>query len=104
MITKGQRYKTIRQIPVIAMTSWTAPFTGGYDRLLNVGEEFTISNDPRDGASAVYCDPVDYKRLHKELIPWTDRIRFWVYAGFYLCIDLDEIERNCEFISGAGSS
>lgn len=99
MIVKGQRYKTNKQIPVIAMTSWSAPFTGGYDRQLDQGEEFTISHDPAPGATAVYCDPVDYNRVHKELIPWTDRFRFWVYAGFYLCIDLDEIERNCELKS-----
>lgn len=72
--------------------------TLGYDRILKAGEEFTISHNPNAGATAVYCDPVEYKRLQSELIPWTDRIRFWVYAGFYLCIALDEIENNCQLI------
>lgn len=38
MIIKGQRYKAKQDIPVIAMTSWAAPFTGGYDRVLRAGE------------------------------------------------------------------
>ncbi len=83
------------------MTSWTAPFTGAYDRVLNIGEEFIILSNPPEGATAVYCEPVEYKRVQKELIPWSDRFKFWVYAGFYLCIDLDEIERNCELVSDA---
>lgn len=96
MIAKGQRYKTKKDIPVIAMTSWAAPFTGGYDRVLRAGEVFTIANDPPKGATAVYCDPDDYKRLHREFIPFADRLRFWVYLGYYLCIKLKDIDDSCE--------
>ena len=99
MIAKGQRYKTTKDIPVTAMTSWAAPFTGGYDRILRAGEVFTIANDPPKTATAVYCDPDDYKRLHSEFIPLSDRLRFWVYRGFYLCIKLREIEESCEPIA-----
>lgn len=96
MIYKGQRYKSKANIPVIAMTSWAAPFTGGYNRVLPAGETFTVANDPPEGATAVYCDPDNYRRLQSMFIPISDRIWFWMYCGFYLCIPLKEIEEHCE--------
>src|SRR6266516_5752422 len=99
MITKGQQYITRRDIPVIAMTSWSAPFTGGYDRILRTGEAFTVLHDPQPGATAVYCKPNNYRRLHGEFIPFRDRWRFWVYRGFYLCVTLKNIEESCEIIA-----
>jgi hypothetical protein len=38
------------------MTSWAAPFTGGYDRVLGTGEVFTILNDPPETARAKHQD------------------------------------------------
>ena len=46
------------------MTSWAAPCTGGEDGILPDGEEFVVANDPPEGATAVYCDPVRYDQLH----------------------------------------
>jgi len=96
VVSKGQRYKVKKDVPVTAMTSWAAPFTGGYDRVLRAGEVFTISHDPPEGATAVYCDPRDYRRLHRESIPFRDRVQFWRYRGFYLCIRLKDIDESCE--------
>lgn len=81
------------------MTAWSAPYTGGHKALLGVGERFTINNDPPPGATAVYADPVDYRRLHPELVPWRDRIRFLFYRGYYLAVYLDDIAQHCERIS-----
>ncbi len=100
MISKGQRYKTKTDMPVTAMTSWAAPFTGGYDRVLGAGEVFTISNDPPEAATAVYCVPADYRRLHRELVPFRDRLQFWFYRGYYLCVRLRDIEEKCELLAG----
>jgi hypothetical protein len=99
MISKGQHYRTRSDIPVTAMTSWAAPFTGGYKRVLRSGEVFTISNDPPKIATAVYCRPKDYKRLHREFIPLRDRLQFWLYRGYYLCIQLKDIEDSCEIVA-----
>jgi hypothetical protein len=99
VICKGQRFRTKSDVPVTAMTSWAAPFTGGYDRVLRTCEVFTISNDPPQTATAVYCDPDDYRRLHREFIPFRDRIQFWFYRGFYLCIRLKDIEERCELLA-----
>jgi hypothetical protein len=98
-ISKGQHYRTRRDIPVTAMTSWAAPFTGGYERILRAGEEFTVANDPPATATAVYCDPKDYRKLHREFIPVSDRFRFWIYRGYYLCIKLKDIEESCETVT-----
>lgn len=99
MISKGQRYKTKTRIPVTAMTYWAAPYTGGYDRELGDSEVFTILNDPPKTATAVYCEPADYRRLHRELIPLRDRMQFWVYRGYYLCLRIQDIEEKCELLS-----
>lgn len=98
MIAKGQRYRTTSDIPVTAMTSWALPFTGGYPCVLDAGEIFSIDYDPPETATAVYCDPEDYHGLHKKFIPLRDRIRFWFYRGYYLCIDIKDIEEHCELL------
>ncbi len=99
-ISEGQRYKTKSDIPVTAMTSWAAPFTGGYDRILGAGEVFTILNDPPEAATAVYCLATDYRRLHRQFVPFRDRMQFWLYRGYYLCVRLRYIEEMCELLAG----
>ncbi|GHC05795.1 hypothetical protein GCM10007047_23470 [Cerasicoccus arenae] len=98
MITQGQIYETNTDIPIICMTSWRAPFTGGHDRILKKGEKFKVSHDPAEKASAVYCDPLRYKELHKKMVPRGDRMRFWVYAGYYFCIKLEIIRNECKLV------
>ncbi len=95
MIKEKQLYEPLEDIDVICMTSWRAPFTGGYDRILPKGERFRVSHDPVEGATAVYCDPIRYKQLHKTMVPWKDRLQFLTYAGYYLCIKLDSIKNKC---------
>lgn len=96
MISKGQRYIVKKDITVTALTTWAAPFTGGYERVLRAGEVFTVANDPPSAATAVCCDPDDYRRLHKEFVPFRDRVQFWVYCGYYLSIRLSDIAESCE--------
>jgi hypothetical protein len=96
VISRGQRYRTTTPLRVLALTCWAAPYTGGYERTLAQGEEFDVSADPPGLATAVMCDAVDYRRLHREFIPWRDRLRFWSYRGFYLSIDRRDIEKHCE--------
>lgn len=89
----------MRDIPVTAMTSWRAPFTGGYERTLPAGEEFVIANDPPHSATAVYADPVNYRKLHSQFVPAADRIRILLYTGYYLCVDLKRIASDCKLVS-----
>jgi hypothetical protein len=43
--------------------------------------------------------PDDYRRLHRVFIPYRDRIQFWFYCGYYLCIRLSDIEGKCELLA-----
>jgi hypothetical protein len=95
MVRKGERYRSTVPLKVIAMTSWNAPYTGGEEAVLPAGEEFAIANDPPEGATAVYCDPIRYDELHAHFVPAKDR-RNKRYSGYYLCIDLSLIAEHCE--------
>jgi len=95
-VAKGQRYRVTQELRVIVMTEWTAPYTGGYERTLSPGVQFVITSNPGPWASSVFCDPDDARALARALIPWRDRWRLWVYRGFFLCVQLPDLDRCCE--------
>ena len=78
------------------MTSWAAPFTGGYPRTLPADEIIVVTHDPPANATAVYCDPERYRALHTLMVPWRDRLQFWIYRGYYLCVPLETLRVDCE--------
>jgi hypothetical protein len=78
------------------MTSWAAPFTGGHSRTLPANETIVVANDPPAHATAVYCDPERYKDLHALMVPMRDRIQFWVYRGYYLCVPIETLRVDCD--------
>ena len=92
MVRKGERYRTLTELKVIAMTAWAAPSTGGDHAVLPADEEFIIANDPPPAATAVYCDPVRYDELHGHFVSAEDR-HHKLYSGYCLCIDLDLIAK-----------
>lgn len=99
MICKGQRYRTTIDIPVGVMTHWAIPFTGGYDRVLPAGVEFTIVHDTPAHATSAGCDIVEYGRFEKVLVPLRNRIQIWAYRGYSVSIPLRLIEECCALIS-----
>lgn len=102
MVRKGERYRSAAPLEVIAMTSWAAPFTGGNRGVLPTGEEFVVSHDPAEGATAVYCAPVRYDELHAHFVPAKDR-RSKRYRGYYLCIGLSLIADHCQRVGEQGA-
>jgi O-acetyl-ADP-ribose deacetylase (regulator of RNase III) len=86
-------------VKVIAMTSWAAPCTGGSDAVFPAGEKFVVSSDAAEGATAVYCDPVRYEELHARFVSAKDR-KHKLYCGYYLCVPIAAIHRNCEPMNG----
>jgi len=90
-VERGQRYRAKFDVSVTCMTSWAAPFTGGYERVLPKGETIVITHDPPPGATAVYADPENYRRLHSNMVPLKDRLQFWVYRGYYLCVRIAQL-------------
>ena len=98
MVSEGQKYKALTDIELTCMTSWSAPYTGGYERIFPCGEEFVIENDPPTGATAVYANPCNYDKLHEQFIPLHDR-KQKRYQGYYLGIKLEDIEHKCELVT-----
>lgn len=95
MVRKGERYRALSPLEVVAMTSWAAPFTGGGDAILPAGEEFVIASDPPASATAVYCNPVRYDELHAHFVAENER-EDSKYRGYHLCIDLGLVANKCE--------
>ena len=93
MVSKGQRYRALRDLPVFAFTHWFAPFTGGYHVVLRAGEVFVIGDDPVPTAKAANCLPERYHELHEVFIPKEDR-QAENYSGYSLSIDLDRIRED----------
>jgi hypothetical protein len=97
-VARRQRYRAKVDVPVTCMTSWAAAATGGYERLLPQGETVTITNDPPEMATAVYAEPDNYRKLHARMVPWRDRVQFWAYRGYSLCIRLNQLEADFELL------
>ena len=102
-VTRGQRYQAKTDVPITCMTSWALPFTGGYKRTFPKGATLVIAVDPPEGATAVYADPVEYRALHAKMVPMTDRLQFWVYRGYYLCVTLEQLDRDFEPLGDSGA-
>ena len=98
MIHKDQIWETRDDLPVTCLTQWRLPFTGGYHRTLPKGERFKIAVEPPATATAACCDPLNYGKLHKQMVPRKDRWSFATYAGYYLSISLEGIAKHCRQI------
>jgi hypothetical protein len=98
-ILAGQHYRATKPVDVIALTHWSAPFTGGYDVVLPAGEVFEIIHDPVPGATAVGCRPLRYADLEVSFIPPDDR-NARKYGGYSLTIPVAFIRESAELVSG----
>ncbi len=97
-IQAGQRYRTLENLEVIAMTHWNTAFTGGHQVVFPAGEVFTVACDPPQGATAASCDPERYEALHEAFIPAEDR-EHPKYSNYSLSINLADISGKTERLS-----
>ena len=67
--------------------------------MLPRGERFRISHEPVEGRTAVYADPLNYRKLEKQMVERRDRWCFLLYAGYYLCIYVDTIKEKCRLVA-----
>lgn len=79
-------YEAIDDVEIPYMTSWGAPFTGGGNATLPKGEKVKVVTPNRPKPTSVYCDPINYKKLHSIIVPERDR-KAQDYGGYYFCID-----------------
>jgi hypothetical protein len=98
MIHKGQVWETCEDVAVTCLTHWRLAFTGGYHRTLPKGERFRIGVEPPKTATAACCDPLNYRGLHKQMVPRKDRWSFATYAGYSLSISFEAIKKHCKLL------
>jgi hypothetical protein len=96
---KGWRFRAREALPVSALTTWRAPFTGGGKSIaLPAGEEFEIAHDVPDTATAAACMPLRYDDLHSSFVTEQDR-HSAKYGGYYLVIKLSDISEKCDRVA-----
>ena len=98
IVLKGRKFRTRQALKVTCMTAWAAPYTGGSEVLLPRGEVFIVTDDPLPTSTAIYADPLNYEDLETMLVRPEDRAHP-KYRGFYLCINLKDIEEHCELLA-----
>ena len=96
---KGQVYKALRDIPVIYMTSWAAPCSGGRENILPNGELFEVLSDSTGNFPSLYAAPLNYEGLQEKFIPEDER-KNPLYRGFYLSIRKAIVNADCTLIEG----
>jgi len=96
-IRQGQRYRTLKDLKVLFLTQWSAPYTGGGEGILPAGSVFTIELDPPAHAMAASCRPENYAEVERRMVPEDERTSA-KYGGFTLVIDLDVIRTQCQLM------
>jgi hypothetical protein len=94
-VHKDQRWRVVRDLATSGVTSWRAPFTGGFECVIPSGTVVTVDNDPPMGASAVYCVPENYDDLERAFVPAEDR-EAEKYGGYAVLIDLADFGEALE--------
>src|SRR5258708_16398151 len=89
-VRRGEHYRSVTDVTMTVMTSWSAPYTGGSEAILPAGETFAVLNDPPAQATAVYCRPDNYPRLHKRYVRSQDLCHPF-YRGYYPTVLLEQI-------------
>jgi hypothetical protein len=91
---KGEVYRIEEAFTGLVLTTWSAPFTGGNERLLPVGLRFEILDDPPPHAKGVGAQPQPYSEWETRLVDASDR-NADNYGGYYLAITFEQLDRYC---------
>jgi hypothetical protein len=90
MFRKGDRFEAMSDVRATCLLIHAAPFTDGFETTIPRGTILVVSHDLVDGATSVACQPEEYRRFEKLLVPWRMRARFWSYREYQLIIDVAE--------------
>lgn len=91
-------YEANDDVEIPYMTSWSAPFTGGGNAIFPKGERVVVSTPNRPKPTSVYCEAINYKKLHSIIVPENDRTAP-DYGGYYFCIDTLTLNTKFKIIS-----
>lgn len=90
---KGDVFEATADTPVEYLTAWRAPRTESGQGVLLKGERVWIEHEPSGPEPVgVYAAPVDYELLETRIVPASVRAQS-KYAGFYLFLSTDELNR-----------
>jgi len=92
----GEIYEAIDDVEVLYMTSWGAPFTGGGNVIFPKGETIKVATPNRPKPTSVYCEAVNYKKLHHLVVPEKDRSAP-DYGGYYFAIETLTLNTKFKF-------
>jgi hypothetical protein len=91
---KGDRYQVTEAFTAGVLTTWKAPFTGGYEKIIPPGLKFVVHSDPPTSATAVSADAEPVSECEPLLVEASDRAKP-KYNGYYLVIPFECIEKHC---------
>jgi hypothetical protein len=99
----GEVYEALENLLIEYLIQWDAPVSSGDTGLITRGTQVRVSVMPEDQEPlSVYADPLEYDRVERELIPEGTRATT-KYAGFYLSIRTEDLNRFFRRISGGAS-
>ena len=95
----GQVFETIWDVPVIAMLTHRAPFTGSEEFTLPPGIQIKIKDQIEEKPIIIAADPTEYKAIEKQFIPKASRSS-WLYSGYFLYIQTIDFIDGFKLIEG----
>ena len=88
---KGDVYEALSDMNVHYMTAWAAPFTGGGEGSLKMGEQVFLDHEPLESNPiGFYAVAVDYDAIERRMVPSIERSNE-KYGGFYFAFKTVDI-------------
>ncbi len=97
---KGQRYRSLKDLKVNGVVTFSMPFTGSFQGVLPKGEILVVEYDPPPRANGVYLQPENFEALETRLIPHEDRTHP-KYDSFAISATFDSLEQDFERLNNS---
>jgi hypothetical protein len=103
IVRAGDRFRSVRPMPVEGLVHWRAPLTTGFSGTLPAGSVVTAVNDVPSGRHAFQATPERYAEIEALLVPSEDR-EDPHYDGYHLVLPIAAVGSDLEWILGADQS
>ncbi len=88
----GDRFVTTQDVPTNGLSTWRAPFTGGFETVIPEGTVL-VADEQVAGASGFGCIPERYRELEPALVPEDTRSSA-KYDGYYFVFLLSDLGKT----------
>lgn len=85
-----ERFITAKDIEIHGLTTWAAPFTGGFKCVIPKGTTIIAYDQQVPGAEGFAAIPENYEELESLLVPESDRSHY-KYTGYYFVFPRKDI-------------